>query len=136
MSHAFLGDMDISASVNTSFDWGGGGVVSTCQDLDVFFRALLEGHEFERASTLYEMLAAADLGHGGEEYDYGLGIMKRRIEGFTFYGHGGAYDCDFFFSPEAGLSVCTVLNQMETGGKRDPFLEKAVALALGCDSAE
>ena len=83
-----------------------------------------------------EMLAAADLGYGGEEYDYGLGIMKRSIEGLTFYGHGGAYDCDFFLNPETGLSVCTVLNQMETQGKRDPFFEKAVALALGRDSAE
>jgi hypothetical protein len=56
--------------------------------------------------------------------------MKRTIEGLTFYGHGGAYDCDLFFSPDAKLSVCSVLNQMNTHGKRDPFLEKTVALAL------
>jgi hypothetical protein len=56
--------------------------------------------------------------------------MKRTIEGLTFYGHGGAYDCDLFFSPESDISVCTVLNQMNTHGKRDPFLEKAVALAM------
>jgi D-alanyl-D-alanine carboxypeptidase len=130
LSHAFLGGMDISASINTSFDWGGGGVVSTCEDLDVFFRALLGGRLFTKESTLRQMLAAADLGHGGKEYDYGFGIMKRTIGGLSFYGHGGAYDCDVFFSPDAGISICTVLNQMETHGKRDPFLEKAVSLVL------
>jgi D-alanyl-D-alanine carboxypeptidase len=134
LSHAFFGTVDISDSINTSFDWGGGGVVSTCEELNVFFRALLEGRLFKEDSTLEQMLAAADLGYGGEEYDYGLGIMKRTIEGLTFYGHGGAYDCDLFFSPEAKISVCSVLNQMNTHGKRDPFLEKAVALALSASS--
>ncbi|KPK62325.1 MAG: hypothetical protein AMS21_07755 [Gemmatimonas sp. SG8_38_2] len=130
LSHAFFGTMDVSASVNTSFDWGGGGIVSTCEELNTFFRALLEGRLFEKKSTLDRMLAEADKGRGGEEYDYGLGIMKRSIGGFAFYGHGGAYDCDVFYSPEAGVSACTALNQMETHGKRDPFLERAVSLAL------
>jgi D-alanyl-D-alanine carboxypeptidase len=135
LSHAFFGTVDVSTSVNTSFDWGGGGVVSTCDELNVFFRALLDGKLFTKNATLKQMLEAADAGLGGEEYDYGLGIMKRTIEGFTFYGHGGAYDCDLFYSPEAGISVCTVLNQMNTHGKRDPFLEEAVALAMSAPPA-
>jgi D-alanyl-D-alanine carboxypeptidase len=130
LSHAFFGGADISATINTSFDWGGGGVVSTCEELNVFFRALLDGELFKQESTLKQMLAAADVGFGGEEYDYGLGIMKRTIEGHNFYGHGGAYDCDLFYSPEVGISVCTVLNQMNTHGKRDPFLEAAVAITM------
>jgi D-alanyl-D-alanine carboxypeptidase len=136
LSHAFFGAMDISTSINTSFDWGGGGVVSTCEELNVFFRALLDGKLFTKDDTLQEMLAAADAGLGGEEYDYGLGIMKRVIEGAVFYGHGGAYDCDLFYSPDAGISVCTVLNQMNTHGKRDPFLEKAVAIAMSASPDE
>lgn len=135
LSHAFFGGVDISTSINTSFDWGGGGVVSTCEELNIFFRALLDGKLFTKDATLNQMLAAADAGFGGEEYDYGLGVMKRTIEGFTFYGHGGAYDCDLFYSPKTGISVCTVLNQMNTHGKRDPFLEKAVALAMSAQPA-
>ena len=130
LSHAFLGQLDVSASVNTSFDWGGGGIVSTCAELTIFFRSLLDGDLFKKETTLAQMLAAAELGNGGEEYDYGLGIMKRSINGFDFFGHGGAYDCDMFYSPEIGISVCTVLNQMNTHGKRDPFLEGAIAVAL------
>jgi D-alanyl-D-alanine carboxypeptidase len=135
LSHAFFGGLDLSTSINTSFDWGGGGVVSTCEELNVFFRTLLDGKLFTEDETLRQMLAAADAGLGGEEYDYGLGIMKRIIGGVTFYGHGGAYDCDLFYSPDAGISVCTVLNQMNTHGKRDPFLEKAVALVMSAQPA-
>lgn len=129
-SHAFIQQLDINTSVNTSFDWGGGGLVSTCEELNTFFRALLRGKLFEKKSTLAMMLAAADAGFGGEEYDYGLGIMKRKICGLTFYGHGGAYDCDAFYCPEKDVSVCMSLNQMLTHGKRDKFVEKAVELAL------
>jgi hypothetical protein len=74
------------------------------------------------------VLAEAEKGNGGEEYDYGFGIMQRSFSGFTFYGHGGAYDCDMFYSPDAGVNACTVLNQMNTHGKRDPFVGQVVAL--------
>ncbi|NIO29695.1 MAG: serine hydrolase [Candidatus Latescibacteria bacterium] len=130
-SHAFFQRVDINRCVNTSFDWGGGGIVSTCEELNTFFRALLRGELFEEASTLALMLAAADRGYGGEEYDYGLGIMKRIICGLTFYGHGGAYDCDAFYCPEKDISVCMSLNQMITHGKRDKFVEQAVEMVLG-----
>jgi D-alanyl-D-alanine carboxypeptidase len=130
LSHAFFGELDVNVSVNTSFDWGGGGIVSTCEELNTFFRALLHGDLFRRPSTLERMLAAADRGYGGEEFDYGLGIMKRIIGGRTFYGHGGAYDCDVFYSPDEDASVCMSLNQMNTHGKRDKFVNDAVDLLL------
>lgn len=130
LAHAYLQKLDINRGVNTSFDWGGGGLVSTCEELNTFFRALLRGDLFEKKSTLASMLAAADKGYGGQEYDYGLGIMKRVICGLTFYGHGGAYDCDAFYCPEKDVSVCMSLNQMLTFGKRDRFVERAVEIAL------
>jgi len=128
VSHAFFQQVDISLYVNTSFDWGGGGIVSTCEELNTFFRALLQGKLFEKESTLALILSAADRGYGGEDYDYGLGIMKRTICGLTFYGHGGAYDCDAFYCPEKDFSVCMSLNQMITHGKRDKFVEQAVEI--------
>ena len=130
LSHAFFQTVDVSLDINTSFDWGGGGIVSTCEELNTFFRALINGELFEQGSTLSLMLAAADRGYGGEEYDYGLGIMKRTISGLTFYGHGGAYDCDAFYCPDRDVSVCMSLNQMLTHGKRDRFVEEAVKIVL------
>jgi D-alanyl-D-alanine carboxypeptidase len=130
VSHAFLSTIDLVTDVYTSFEWGGGGIVSTCEELNTFFRALLHGKLFQKESTLKQMLAAADLGKGGEDYDYGLGIMKRNIHGLIFYGHGGAYDCDVFYCPEKNISVCMSLNQMLTHGKRDTLLLNAIKIVM------
>ena len=130
LSHAFISTLDLVDDVNTSFDWGGGGIVSTCEELNAFFRALVNGKLFRRLSTLERMLAAADKGRGGTDYDYGLGIMKRSIHGLIFYGHGGAYDCDAFYCPGKNISVCMSLNQMNTHGKRDKFLQQAIKLIM------
>jgi D-alanyl-D-alanine carboxypeptidase len=130
LSHAFYSTMDLVADVNTSFDWGGGGIISTCEELNTFFRALVDGKLFKKKETLKLMLETADEGLGGMDYDYGLGIMKRNLHGFIFYGHGGAYDCDVFYCPEKNVSVCMSLNQMETHGQRDEFLLDAIEFVL------
>jgi len=130
LSHAFFSTMDLVTDVNTSFDWGGGGIVSTWEELNTFFRVLVDGKLFSKESTLKKMLAAADEGRGGTDYDYGLGIMKRTIHGLTSYGHGGVYDCDVFYCPVKIISVCMSLNQMNTQGKRDKFLLQAVKLIM------
>ncbi len=130
LSHAFFSTMDLVTDINTSFDWGGGGIVSTCEELNTFFRALVDGKLFKKESTLKRMLDVADKGRGGTDYDYGLGIMKRSIHGLTFYGHGGAYDCDVFYCPEKNISICMSLNQMNTHGKRDEFLQQAIKLLI------
>ena len=129
LSHPFIGPNDIS-TINTSFDWAGGGIVSTAGELATFFRALLEGRLFQQEETLDMMLQAADRGFGMTDFAYGYGIMKRQINGHTFYGHGGAYDCDIFYCPDLKICVCTVLNQMNTHGKRNEFLIRAVQLVV------
>jgi D-alanyl-D-alanine carboxypeptidase len=130
LSHAFFRTWDAVTQVNTSFDWGGGGIVSTCEELVTFYRALLAGELFTKKETLRQMLEAADRGLGGTDYTYGLGIMKRSIHGLTFYGHGGAYDCDAYFCPEQNISVCMSLNQIMTYGKRDELLLAVVELVM------
>ncbi len=130
LSHAFLSTIDLVTEVNTSMDWGGGGIVSTCEELNTFFRALVDGKLFKKESTLEQMLGEADKGRGGSDYDYGLGVMKRSLHGLTFYGHGGAYDCDVYYCPERNISVCMSLNQMETLGKRNELLLQAIKLIM------
>ncbi len=129
LAHAYFSTLDLATEVNTSFDWGGGGIVSTCEDLNAFFRALQRGKLFQRAATLHMMLDAAEEGRGGTDYAYGLGIMKRVLHGLVFYGHGGAYDCDAYYCPAREIGVCMSLNQMNTHGKRDALLLAAIKLA-------
>jgi hypothetical protein len=56
--------------------------------------------------------------------------MKRTMHGLTFYGHGGAYDCDAYYNIDKGMSICMSLNQMNTHGKRDELLLQAVKLMM------
>jgi D-alanyl-D-alanine carboxypeptidase len=130
LSHAFFSTVNLVTEVNTSFDWGGGGIVSTCDELNKYFRALVDGKMFKEISTLRLMLDATEDGLGGEDYLYGMGIMKRSIHGLTFYGHGGAYDCDVFYCPEKNISIVMSLNQMMTHGKRDEFLLRVIELVM------
>jgi hypothetical protein len=41
IAHSFQGPEDITLSGNTSFDWSGGGLVSTTKELAVFIEALM-----------------------------------------------------------------------------------------------
>lgn len=128
LSHAFYGSMDLYDNVNTSFEWGGGGIVSTCEDLNVFFRALLKGELFEEDRTLDLMLAATER---EDHWNYGFGIRKMIINGRAFYGHPGAYNCDAYYCPEEDVSICLTINQMNGHDRKEEIRQKAMDLILG-----
>jgi D-alanyl-D-alanine carboxypeptidase len=90
--------------VNTSFDWGGGGLVSTAADLERFARALFTGELLRRPATLDQLLPAA-----GE--DYGRGVAPRRYGAATWYGHTGFYGTLLFFDPTRQRSVVIATQQ-------------------------
>ncbi len=132
LSHAYFSTMDLTVELNTSFEWGASGIVSTCEELNTFFRALLKGQLFKKESTVQQMLIPADEGNGGTDdyYGFGLGITKRSINGLTFYGHGGAFGSDVYYCPAEDISVCISLNQMDIHVKRGKFLQQAVELIM------
>lgn len=66
------GEPTISGGVDYSFDWGGGGVVSTLEDLNTFTRALVTGELFQQADTLNEMLKVPA---GIEGINYASGLI-------------------------------------------------------------
>ncbi len=49
------GDPANSAGVDFSFDWGGGGIISTLDDLHTYMRALVDGELFREEGTLAQM---------------------------------------------------------------------------------
>jgi D-alanyl-D-alanine carboxypeptidase len=125
LSHAYYGGMDIFDAVNTSFDWGGGGIVSTCEDLNTFIRALLGGRLFKEETTVGQMLAGTDR---ASNWNYGFGIKKTPTSGVSLYGHPGAYGCDMYYCPEEDLSICITVNQMNTRGRKQGLREDVVNL--------
>jgi D-alanyl-D-alanine carboxypeptidase len=125
LSHAYFGRLDVVAQVNTSFDWGGGGLVSTAKELDTFFRAVASGGIFEKDSTLDEMLAGTER---EDHWNYGLGIKKITMGGLDFYGHPGAYGCDIYYCPDEDITICTTINQMNSHGQRERLRETGLEI--------
>ncbi len=102
--HQYVGNIDFN-KVNTSFDWSGGGLVSTHQDLATFIVALFEGKLISEQS-LQKMIT---VGEANENHlPYGLGVYQSVYNGHIFYGHYGFYGTYIGYCPETKtvLSYC------------------------------
>lgn len=102
--HQYVGNADFN-TVNTSFDWSGGGLVSTHQDLATFIEALFEGKLISEQS-LQKMIAVQSTIEN--HLPYGLGVYQSVYNGQTFYGHYGFYGTYIGYCPDTKtvLSYC------------------------------
>jgi len=118
-------------NVNTSFDWGGGGLVSTAKDLDIFIRSLMKGQLFKSKESLELLLntqnSYSTIDKTNRSQQYGLGIQKKEINGFSFYGHTSAYGAMLYYSPERDLSIIFSLNQTAALLKAERLIKKILA---------
>lgn len=117
--------------INTSFDWGGGGLISSMDDLDVFIRSLMKGNLFKKQETLELMLNAHQLDtspeYSGPVLNYGLGIQKKDFPGFSFYGHSSAYSSMLYYEPEKEISLILSLNQYAAIHKAEWMMKKIIS---------
>jgi len=117
----------LSGAVNLSFDWAGGGVVSTASSLNAFLRALLAGRLFAREETLATMLDwQVPAGLKSPRTGVGCGIFRTSSPRGELVGHAGAWGGKMLYCPELDLYMAGTTNQSAT---RDdwhwPFLEAA-----------
>lgn len=105
----------LSSGFNLSFDWAGGGVVSSARSLNAFLRALLRGQLFMRPGTLDEMLDwRVPPGLQEPRTGTGLGIFRTGSPCGDLVGHSGAWgakmvycrDLDLFFAGTTNQSAC------------------------------
>ncbi|WP_224487904.1 serine hydrolase domain-containing protein [Robertkochia flava] len=102
-AHAFMGSLDVTAFINTSFDWAGGGLVSTTKDLTTFIKALFELKLFRDPELLQAMMA---------KEGYGLGMGTYAFGDKLWYGHTGFWGSALFYQPEDQLTICITFNQV------------------------
>jgi D-alanyl-D-alanine carboxypeptidase len=114
----------IGLDINTSFDWGGGGLVSTVEDLNIFLRALVHGDLFQNVETLEWM---KNWVHIQDDVFYGLGLERGSVRGYTYFGHTGAWGSNMFYFPELDTTVVLWINQTFTD--RNDYLSR-VLMAL------
>lgn len=119
-------------NVNTSFDWGGGGLVSSMKDLDIFIRSLLKGQLFKKEETLSLMMQFYDTVEGNKSRTpfYGLGIQKKEIQGYSFIGHNSSYGSMMFYELIQNISIVLSLNQAAAFHKAEWLMNKIVKKLL------
>ncbi len=98
--------------INPQLEWTGGGFASTSQDLARWAKMMYEGEAFD-ASLLPEMLDGVAAPMLGRETKYGLGVIIRKTQAGTSYGHSGffpGYMTDMMYFPEHKIAVAVQVN--------------------------
>ena len=120
-----IGDNDWE-NVDCSIDlYGGGGMVSSVDDLTTWWRALFH-NEIVETRTLAAMLsplAPSTESHG----DCGLGLFRRNVAGRTWWTHSGYWGSIVLHDPGADLTLTAFRNQSEL---RTAALEPLLASVL------
>lgn len=118
LSHPYIGDVDLGP-INTSADWGSGGLVSTAGDLTKFIRAFADDGIFINSITKDRMLDFVNTGSG---YSYGLGVIKIPFPEGVVWGHVGFYGSFMMYWPAKNITICGTFNQLnieiETTGRK------------------
>jgi len=101
---SYIGNIELNKDINTSFDWAGGGLVSTTYDLNLFMKALFGGVLIDNKDLFEEMISES-----GDRYGYGLILYS--FDDIRFYGHSGFWGSDVFYNPEKEISMVISVNQ-------------------------
>lgn len=122
IAHSFFGKRDITKTLNTSYDWAGGGVISNTADLASFLKGLFEGRLYKKSSTLKEMTTFLPhtLKSGKISY-YGLGLYKYDFDN-DYYGHGGFWGSLIAYCPANKTIFCGSINQVNPSFKTNQFI--------------
>lgn len=105
----------IEAEINTSSEWGSGGVVTNAAELNSFVRELFDGAFFQQASTLEAMRSSGPTSEPGLRYGLGLEHHEYRLSGKTIdvFGHSGLWGTGVYYIPATGTSIVYTMNQVE-----------------------
>jgi len=127
VSHHYDGDRDL-LTLNTSFDWAGGGLVTTAGDLVKFLRGLFGGALFDQ-SWLMELTSWRDglrwpPNSSARYLRYGLGLGMNLACGEEIVGATGVWGAFAYFWPAGGAAIAGTVNLR--GVERSPLLDSAV----------
>jgi D-alanyl-D-alanine carboxypeptidase len=102
--------------VNPQFEWTGGGLAMTSEDLARWAKVVYEGRVFPQA-LLDEALKAPARSTNGHGY-YGLGVGVSSTEFGPRYGHGGyfpGYGATMAYFPQSKVAIAVLINSSAPG---------------------
>lgn len=118
-------------TINPAFEWTGGGIASTTEDLARWGKLLYEGKAFD--PKLLPLMFDAVPAKLGPNTRYGLGVIVRDSPMGVTYGHSGffpGYATEMLYVPASGIAVAIQVNTSDPYPRRlVPFLLDAIATA-------
>ena len=106
--HNVFGTLDTTEQDPSVDLYGGGGLVSTADDLARFYEALFGGEVFDDPATLERMTTVNPV--SGRDRA-GLGIYRVEAAGVTCFEQGGFYGTVAFHCPGVGLTIVRQVGQ-------------------------
>ena len=123
-AHQYFGtDIDNIEFDNSQDLYGGGGLVSTTEDLARFYEGLFGGKVFETPSTLKTM---TKISAAGREEKAGMGIYTVDAVGERCYGHRGFWGTQTVSCPDLDLTFARTTNQADDEDFDDDALEQVI----------
>jgi D-alanyl-D-alanine carboxypeptidase len=106
-------------NINTSFDWGSGGLISTLSNLDIFITNLIKGNLFQNPEVSLQHLFKI--------------VQKRENEAYLFFGQKSAYGSMLFYDPLKDTCIAFSLNQTKSLIKTE-WLWKKIASKINTNN--
>ncbi len=127
----------LSLNADTSWDWGGGGIVSTARDLTIFVRALMQGRIFLKPGTVkaLKQLVPTLKDDNGVARGYGLGVRYiRDSKAGELWGHTGAWGSLMFYAPELDIAMAATINKGLAHGMQSQLTHLLAGAANACST--
>jgi len=121
-AHQYMGERD-------TYDWdpsldlyGGGGLVSTADDMAVFMRALFTGGVYAHPATADTMLTTVEGAGQGPDLSgmpmvpdrYRMGVEVRERDGLTLYMHSGFWGTLATYMPGPDVAISIAVTQQQS----------------------
>ncbi len=123
--HQYLQGRDTYEFSPTMDYFGGGGIVSTTQELVDFFQALFQGKIFKKPETLQSMLEPVSYPEKAR-MDYQMGMYRIQINGMDAYCHSGFWGTQVLYIPDVDLYMATNYSGGWRGRAVAPIFEKMI----------
>jgi len=117
-------------AINPQFEWTGGGIASTSEDLARWGKALYEGRAFDH--SMLAVLLDGVPARLGPNTEYGLGVIIRPTPLGPSWGHSGffpGYLAELAYFPEHRIAVAVQINTSDTRSIRMGPLRMLLELA-------
>lgn len=129
----YFGEVDARAWHATFDLFGGGGLVSTLADMDLFLHALFGGEVFEKARTLPDLFAAPPTPSDYPDYGHNGLMFRATLGDQDVWAHTGFWGVQAAYLPAEELALTATFNRSPQAGVygKDELLEDFAASLQG-----